>query len=133
MYIYIYFSGEFDQSYDQNNSDFVKNKFSKKNQILPPKSKSETPSSSSSSYVPQSWRLRSGDYRIILIVDNMEVKGGSAGGKKSRKTITTEELDALGIEYDVRKLTIGDFVWIAKGNSGEELVLPYIGKYIFEK
>ena len=61
----------------------------------------------------------------------MEVKGGSAGGKKSRKTITTDELDALGIEYDVRKLTIGDFVWIAKGNSGEELVLPYIGKYIY--
>ena len=126
-FLIIWFSGEFDQSYDQNNSDFVKNKFSKKNQILPPKSKSSATPSSSSNYVPQSWRLRSGDYRIILIVDNMEVKGGSAGGKKSRKAITTEELDALGIEYDVRKLTIGDFVWIAKGDNDEELVLPYIG------
>ena len=56
----------------------------------------------------------------------MEVTGGSAGGKKSRKNITVEELDSLGIAYETRKLSIGDFVWIARGYNNKELVLPYI-------
>ena len=52
--------------------------------------------------------------------------GGSSGGKKSRKNITIEELKLLGIQYETRKLSIGDFVWIAKGENNIEVVLPYI-------
>ncbi len=70
--------------------------------------------------------LRYGQYEIILIVDAMEVTGGSAGGKKSRKDITPEELTSLGVKFETRKLSIGDFIWIARGGGGRELVLPYI-------
>jgi crossover junction endonuclease MUS81 len=70
-------------------------------------------------------------YEIILLVDSMEVVGGSAGGKKSRKNITPEELQSLGVVYEMRKLSIGDFVWIARSlqpgsDKRKELVLPYI-------
>lgn len=73
-------------------------------------------------------KLSSGRYEIILIVDIMEVAGGSTGGKKSRKNMTPEELDSLGVKYETRKLSIGDFVWIARGTNGHgaELVLPFI-------
>ena len=65
------------------------------------------------------------DYRVVLVVDAMEVTGGAAGGKKTRKNLTLEELDALQVRYETRKLSIGDFVWIAKSPRGD-LVLPYV-------
>ena len=65
------------------------------------------------------------DYRVVLVVDAMEVTGGAAGGKKTRKNLTLEELDALQVRYETRKLSIGDFVWIAKSAKGD-LVLPYV-------
>ena len=65
------------------------------------------------------------DYRVVLVVDAMEVTGGGAGGKKSRKNLTLEELDAHQVRYETRKLSIGDFVWIAKSHKGD-LVLPYV-------
>ena len=46
----------------------------------------------------------------------MEVTGGGAGGKKSRKNLTLDELEALQVRYETRKLSIGDFVWIAKSS-----------------
>ena len=81
----------------------------------------------------------------------MEVTGGGAGGKKSRKNLTLDELEALQVRYETRKLSIGDFVWIAKSSlrpgksavyiwslvitypvnvtkclPGDDLVLPYV-------
>ena len=54
--------------------------------------------------------------QVILVVDAMEVTGGGAGGKKSRKNLTLDELEALQVRYETRKLSIGDFVWIAKSS-----------------
>ena len=54
------------------------------------------------------------NFEVILVVDNMEVVGGSTGGKKSRKEVTLDELSAYDINYERKKLSIGDFVWIAK-------------------
>merc|ERR1719509_431419 len=50
--------------------------------------------------------LRPGNYDIILLVDKMEVAGGSAGGKQNRKNITPEELKDRVI-YEERKLPVG--------------------------
>ena len=65
------------------------------------------------------------NFQVVLIVDNMEVVGGSSGGKKSRKEVTIEELSTYDINHERKKLSIGDFVWIARKGS-TELVLPYI-------
>ena len=66
-----------------------------------------------------------GEFKVVLVVDAMEITGGGAGGKVSRKNITLEELQRLNVPYESRKLSIGDFVWIAKGQKGE-LVLPFV-------
>jgi hypothetical protein len=50
-----------------------------------------------SGFDPGSFVLRSGCYDILLIVDAMEVIGGSHGGKKSRKEATLNELKALQV------------------------------------
>lgn len=39
---------------------------------------------------------------------------------------TLLELDRNQVRYEVRRLNIGDFTWIARDTSGNELVLPYI-------
>ena len=44
----------------------------------------------------------------------MEVSGSSAGGKKNRKNITLEELQSLEVPYEEKKLSIGDFAWVAR-------------------
>ena len=81
----------------KNDSDFFVHNFSKKCRLLPRIStRSKSEKYSSSNITIQSWTLKSDQYKIILIVDVMEVTGGSAGGKKSRKNITIEELDSLG-------------------------------------
>ena len=58
------------------------------------------------------------NYDIILLVDKMEVVGGSAGGKKNRKNITPEELETAGVIFEERKLPVGDFLWIARSKCG---------------
>ena len=50
-----------------------------------------------SRFNPGSFVLRSGTYDILLIVDAMEVTGGTHGGKKNRKLQTLEELEALQV------------------------------------
>jgi len=72
-------------------------------------------------------RFPAGTFDIILLVDKMEVAGGSAGGKKSRRNITLEELHMLEVPYELKKLSIGDFAWVARSRiNGNELVLPYV-------
>ena len=66
--------------------------------------------------------LRPGTYEIVLIVDDMEVKGGSNGGKQSRKTLTLEQLDSLNIHYETRKLNIGDFIWVARDRNFRQIL-----------
>lgn len=39
---------------------------------------------------------------------------------------TIQELNRYNINFEVRRLSVGDFLWIAKDQSGHELVLPYV-------
>lgn len=66
--------------------------------------------------------MSGGSFRIILIVDTQETSG------KNKKTLdqTRGYLESLHVEYEVRRLTVGDFLWIARDSEGNELVLPYI-------
>ncbi|XP_056298279.1 crossover junction endonuclease MUS81 [Pseudoliparis swirei] len=87
-------------------------------------------SSSGSTRTSQA-RLLPGDYDIILCVDFVETTGGSR-----RKPDLEAELQRNGVKYDVRKLNVGDFLWVAREKvnpvpgqlraPSRELVLDYI-------
>ncbi|XP_076033706.1 mus81 structure-specific endonuclease subunit isoform X2 [Oratosquilla oratoria] len=81
--------------------------------------------------------LSPGQYEVILCVDNAETTGGFAGHKKGTKDIIITELKKNGVNFDVRKLHIGDFLWVCREKvapvpgrlqapKAKELVLPYI-------
>lgn len=67
--------------------------------------------------------LHPGTFKIILIIDTQETNG------KNGKCLdeTRSQLMKMNVEYEVRRLVLGDFLWIARESmSGEELILPYI-------
>ncbi|TDG99539.1 hypothetical protein EPR50_G00194730 [Perca flavescens] len=77
--------------------------------------------------------LLPGTYEIILCVDFIETTGGSS----HRKQELVKELQRNGVTFDVRKLNVGDFLWVAREKvapvpgqlrapTGRELVLDYI-------
>ncbi|KAG8437888.1 hypothetical protein GDO86_008546 [Hymenochirus boettgeri] len=77
--------------------------------------------------------LHPGNFNIVLCVDFIETTGGSTHRKQELVT----ELRRNGVNFDVRKLHIGDFLWIAQEKvqpvSGQlritqarELVLDYV-------
>lgn len=37
-----------------------------------------------------------------------------------------KELEAEGVTLEVRSLKVGDFAWLSRNSSGQELLLPYI-------
>ncbi|XP_034006122.1 crossover junction endonuclease MUS81 isoform X1 [Trematomus bernacchii] len=87
----------------------------------------------STSRNPNSWSLLPGSYEIILCVDFIETTGGS----KNCKQDLVKELQRNGVTFDVRKLNVGDFLWVAREKVapipgqlrtpvGRELVLDYI-------
>lgn len=39
---------------------------------------------------------------------------------------TIRELTNLKVNFEVRHLEVGDFVWVARNGCGKELLLPYI-------
>ena len=47
--------------------------------------------------------LKSGDFEVFLLVDNSEIIGGAAGGKKTRRDITNKELKANGVRLNWKK------------------------------
>lgn len=63
-----------------------------------------------------------GSFEILLLVDTQETSG------KNKRVLdqTRSYLESFGAKHEVRRLTIGDFLWIAKDRAGNELVLPYI-------
>ncbi|KAG7464485.1 hypothetical protein MATL_G00166100 [Megalops atlanticus] len=74
-----------------------------------------------------------GCYDIVLCVDFIETTGGSA----ARKQELVKELQRNGVTFDIRKLNVGDFLWVARERvtpvpgqlrppPGKELVLDYI-------
>ncbi|KAK6291707.1 hypothetical protein J4Q44_G00374920 [Coregonus suidteri] len=77
--------------------------------------------------------LYPGSYDIVLCVDFIETTGGSTACKQE----LVKELQRNGVTFDVRKLNVGDFLWVAKERvapvsgqlrapQGRELVLDYI-------
>ncbi|XP_007578873.1 crossover junction endonuclease MUS81 isoform X2 [Poecilia formosa] len=77
--------------------------------------------------------LLPGTYDVILCVDFIETTGGS----HYRKQELVKELQRNGVGFDVRKLNVGDFLWVAREKvapvpgqlrapAGRELVLDYI-------
>ncbi|XP_001354493.3 crossover junction endonuclease MUS81 [Drosophila pseudoobscura] len=61
-------------------------------------------------------------FEVLLLVDTQETSG------KNKRVLdqTRSYLQSLGVDHEVRRLTVGDFLWIARDADGSELVLPYI-------
>ncbi len=76
--------------------------------------------------------LDPGTFKVVLLVDSAETSGGEQGGKSNRKAITVSELNKKKVDFEVRKLNVGDFAWVAResdpraGCSPRELVLPHV-------
>ncbi|CAM1297388.1 MUS81 (predicted) [Pycnogonum litorale] len=81
--------------------------------------------------------LISGSYDIILAVDVSETNGSVSNGNKNSKSALLSELRMNGVSFDVRKMHVGDFCWIAKEKvapqsghlrlpQARELILDYI-------
>ncbi|CAH1792081.1 unnamed protein product, partial [Owenia fusiformis] len=97
------------------------------------KDSSQSSSSSSVKSLPKvNFVLQPGTFDIVLCVDNQEVYGAG-----SNKQAMVAELIKHGVESDVRKLQVGDFLWIAREKTkpimgqlqlpqGRELVLDYV-------
>ncbi|KAI5609902.1 crossover junction endonuclease MUS81 isoform X1 [Silurus asotus] len=77
--------------------------------------------------------LLSGTYDIVLCVDFIETTGGNT----ARKQELVKELQRNGVTFDIRKLNVGDFLWVAREKVApvpgqlrppvaKELVLDYI-------
>ncbi|XP_026990264.1 crossover junction endonuclease MUS81 [Tachysurus fulvidraco] len=73
------------------------------------------------------------DYDIVLCVDFIETTGGNT----ARKQELVKELQRNGVTFDIRKLNVGDFLWVAREKVApvpgqlrppvaKELVLDYI-------
>ncbi|XP_012062760.1 PREDICTED: crossover junction endonuclease MUS81 [Atta cephalotes] len=63
-------------------------------------------------------------FDIILLVDTQETCGGKT---KPQHDATIAELTQLGVLFEIRRLKIGDFAWIARcRKTNDELIVPYI-------
>ncbi|KAF2352972.1 ERCC4 domain [Trinorchestia longiramus] len=66
-----------------------------------------------------------GCYDVLLCVDCAETTS------KSGKAGVVKELSQMGVRYDIRKLHVGDFAWVARenapsGKTAREVILPCI-------
>uniref|UniRef100_A0A3Q4BHI3 Crossover junction endonuclease MUS81 n=1 Tax=Mola mola TaxID=94237 RepID=A0A3Q4BHI3_MOLML len=77
--------------------------------------------------------LLPGSYEIILCVDFIE----TTGGNHQRKQELVKDLQRNGVTFDIRKLNVGDFLWVAREKvtpvpgqlrvpAARELVLDYV-------
>ncbi|XP_011502987.1 PREDICTED: crossover junction endonuclease MUS81 [Ceratosolen solmsi marchali] len=72
----------------------------------------------------ESFYLLPNNFDIILLVDTQETSGGKMKMNNNEKI---SELSKSGILFEVRRLGVGDFMWIARCKfTNRELVLPYI-------
>ncbi|MFT7802751.1 crossover junction endonuclease MUS81 isoform X2 [Arapaima gigas] len=70
---------------------------------------------------PEGGSLLPGCYDIVLCVDFIETTGGNTG----RKQELVKELQRNGVSFDIRKLNVGDFLWVAR-----EKVSPVPGRQL---
>ncbi|XP_055303441.1 crossover junction endonuclease MUS81 [Sitodiplosis mosellana] len=75
-------------------------------------------------FMPEKVRLGSCTFKIILLVDTQE----TAGKSKRQLDTTLKALEQRKVNFEVRRLSVGDFLWICRDetNKEHELVLPYI-------
>ncbi|KAG7189039.1 hypothetical protein KM043_008631 [Ampulex compressa] len=70
------------------------------------------------------FNLEANNFDVILLVDTQETRGGKT---KPQHDATVVELTRLGVLFEIRRLHVGDFAWIARCRcTSRELVLPYI-------
>uniref|UniRef100_A0A1Q3EWB5 Crossover junction endonuclease MUS81 n=1 Tax=Culex tarsalis TaxID=7177 RepID=A0A1Q3EWB5_CULTA len=62
------------------------------------------------------------DPKVILLVDTAETIGKS----KSNLDRTLKALQQNHVEHEVRRLSVGDFLWTVRDDTGAEYILPYI-------
>ncbi|KYN04812.1 PREDICTED: crossover junction endonuclease MUS81 [Cyphomyrmex costatus] len=68
--------------------------------------------------------FKSNTFDIILLVDTQETCGGKM---KPQHNATIMELTQLKVLFEVHRLKIGDFTWIARcRKTNDELIIPYI-------
>lgn len=63
-----------------------------------------------------------GSFEIFLLVDTQE----TAGKTKRNLDATIQLLTEKKIQFEVRRLSVGDFVWICRDKDNREVLLPYI-------
>ncbi|XP_026466765.1 crossover junction endonuclease MUS81-like [Ctenocephalides felis] len=61
-------------------------------------------------------------FEIILLVDTQETSGMA----KRAYDETIQVLTEIKVQYEIRRLNVGDFAWICRDDSKRELLLPYI-------
>lgn len=66
--------------------------------------------------------INGGSFKIILLVDSME----TMGKKKSNLDATIQQLNERKVQFEVRRLSVGDFLWICRDKDNREVLLPYI-------
>nr|CAG4651827.1 EOG090X06E6 [Triops cancriformis] len=92
------------------------------------RSSSSSNLATAASVVATSCTLYPGEFDVVLCVDTAETSGAQGGGRGTQKDLTLGELQRQGVRYEIRKLNVGDYVWICKpkNSSSQELVLPYV-------
>ncbi|XP_075693468.1 structure-specific endonuclease subunit MUS81 isoform X3 [Rhinoderma darwinii] len=129
---------------DQENQDKLHFRENIQNVLAPPpttatlpflvnnRQQSEDPLPTSYNHVPD-FTLRPGLFSVILCVDFIETTGGAVHKKQE----LVSELKRNGVNFDVRKLHVGDFLWVAQEKvqpvpgqlripQARELVLDYV-------
>jgi hypothetical protein len=56
-----------------------------------------------------SFALRPGDFDLVLAIDTSEHTGS-----RKDKGVIQQQLESMGVATDVRRLTLGDFLWVAR-------------------
>lgn len=66
--------------------------------------------------------MTGGSFKIILLVDTQETAG------KTKRTLdaTIQQLTEKNVNFEVRRLSVGDFLWICRDSENREVLLPYI-------
>ncbi|KAG4075406.1 hypothetical protein HA402_015059 [Bradysia odoriphaga] len=104
----------------------------KRRQIRKPAAKSSAPviqsqqetqtQTESGSQTQDTVFINGGSFTIILLVDSME----TMGKKKSNLDVTIQQLTQRKVQFEVRRLSVGDFLWICRDKDNREVILPYI-------
>jgi crossover junction endonuclease MUS81 len=74
--------------------------------------------------------LRPGHFDVVLIVDNCETNA-----KSHFRGVLLKELSKYGVKFQVRKLQVGDFLWVAQENVSHlpgQLSLPKAREIVLE-